>query len=243
MATDFVSLFTTLGLSKIETSVYLANFRLGPTSVQEIAKKANVSRTACYEAIDSLQERGLISTFTRGKKRFFSAEDPDRALKYFRDHISGMTSTLDDLKRALPEMSLLAGGDRPTVRFYEGREALFVLFNDMAQVRPKRLDEVSNMDDVYDLLDLDYLKEVRKVVDPTRMETRILHRGKVRGAPRPHVQYKEMSSSFGNFHGDIWIYSDRVAFVSFVGKVMTVIVENQVFAETMRALFETAWQA
>jgi len=241
MATDFFKLFTSLGLSKIETQVYLASYQLGPTSVQEIAKKAKISRTASYEAIDSLQKRGLISSFTRGKKRFFSAEDPERAMKHFKDTVEEMGAKLDDFKRVLPEMKMLAGGEKPTVRFYEGREALFALFNDLATLKPKTFDEVSNMDDVYDLLDHDYLKEVRKVVNPEKMETRILHRGKVRGAPRAHVTYKEMPSSLGDFHGDIWIYGDRVAFLSFVGKVMAVIIENKSFADTARVLFQAAW--
>lgn len=241
MATDFLKLFTSLGLSKTETQVYLASFELGPTSVQEIAKKARISRTAAYEAIELLSKRGLLSSFLRGKKRFFSAEEPERALKHFKDSVSDMTSKLDDLERLLPEMKMIGGAERPAVRFYEGREAIFSLFNDLATLNPKQLDEVSNMDDVFEKLDNDYLKEVRKVVDPSKMKTRILHRGALKREPRPHVEYCELSKDLGDFHGDIWIYGNRVAFVAFVGKVMAVIIESEPFADTARVLFEAAW--
>ncbi len=241
MATDFLKLFTSLGLSKTETQVYLASFELGPTSVQEIAKKARVSRTAAYEAIELLSKRGLLSSFLRGKKRFFSAEDPERAYKHFKDSVTDMTSKLDDFQRLLPEMKMLGGGERPAVRFYEGREAIFSLFNDVAAVNPKRVDEVANMDDVFDKLDNDYLVETRKVVDPSKIHTRVLHRGKLRREPRPHVEYSELPDALGDFHGDIWIYGNRVAFVAFVGKVMAVIIESDPFADTARVLFEAAW--
>lgn len=242
MATDFLKLFTSLGLSKTETQVYLASFELGPTSVQEIAKKARISRTAAYEAIESLQKRSLLSSFVRGKKRFFSAEEPERALKHFKDSVTDMSSKLDDLQRVLPEMKMLAGGERPTVRFYEGREAIFALFNDLAQTAPKRLDEVSNMADLYEFLDTDYVKEVRKVVDPSKMQTRILHRGEVTHEKRAHVEYAQLPDDLGNFHGDIWVYGNRVAFVAFVGKVMAVIIESEPFADTARVLFEAGWR-
>ncbi len=242
MATDFLKLFTSLGLSPTETRVYLSSFELGPTSVQEIAKKARFSRTATYEAIGALQERGLISTFSRGKKRFFAAEEPERVIRHFKDSMAQMTAHLDDLNHAIPEMKMIAGGERPTVRFYEGREALFSLFSDVAQVNPKNMDEVSNMDDVYDQLDADYLAEVKKVLDPEKIHMRILHRGKLRKEPRKHVEVCELLPELGDFHGDIWVYGNRVAFVAFTGKVMAVIIESQPFADTARVLFEAAWR-
>ena len=241
MATDFLKLLTSLGLSKTETQVYLASFELGPTSVQEIAKKARISRTAAYEAIESLQKRNLLSSFLRGKKRFFSAEDPERAYKHFKDSVENMSSKLEDLQRLLPEMKMLGGGERPAVRFYEGREALFALFNDVADVNPKRVDEVANMDDVFEKLDNDYLVEVRKVVDPSKIKTRILHRGTLKREPREHVEYCQLPNELGDFHGDIWIYGNRVAFVAFVGKVMAIIIESDSFADTARFLFAAAW--
>ena len=242
MATDFFKLFTNLGLSKVETKIYLSGLELGPTSVQEIAKKAKVSRTAAYEVIESLQKRGLISSFTRNKKRFFVSEDPERAARHFREQIELMTKQIGDLDKAIPEMKLMGGGERPVVRFYEGREAVYSLFNDLAEVKPKSFDEVSNMDDLYDFMDLDYLRAVREVLDPTKIPTRILHRGKLRQPGRSNVQFCELLPDLGNFHGDIWIYGNRVAFASFVGKVMAVIIESEAFAETAHVLFEAAWR-
>ncbi len=242
MATDFKKLFTTLGLSQSETNVYLASLKLGPTSVQDIAKKAKLSRTATYDSISALQGRGLMSSFERGKKKFFAAEDPERAVSYFKDSIDQMTSKLDDFSRAVPEMKMMTGGERPTVRFFEGREALFALFDDLAKVSPKELDEVSNMDDINEHLDLEYVKEVRKVVDPGKIKTRILHHGGLGREPRKDVEYCELLPDLGDFHGDIWIYGNRVAFVAFVGKVMAVIIESEPFADTARVLFKAAWR-
>lgn len=242
MSFDFQTLFTELGLSSTETSVYLASFQLGPTSVQEIAKKARLSRTTAYEAIASLQERSLMSSYQHGKKKFFSAEDPELAVVHFRAQVGVLQSQIETLVRVMPELQMLAGGERPTVRFFEGKEALLVLFHDLASSSTTHFDEVSNYDDIYKFLDLDYLKDLQKILDPSKIKTRILHRGKLQRPARPHVKYCELDPLLGNFHGDIWIYADRVAFVTFRGKIVSVIIQSESFATTARILFEAAWR-
>lgn len=241
MPTDIAKLFMTLGLSTTETKVYLASLSLGPTSVQDIAKESKLSRTATYDAVESLQKRGLLSTYERGKKRYFVAEEPEKAVAYFRENMHKMEDHLETFLRALPELKLQVGGEKPTVHFYEGDEGIFTLFRDVASVDPKELDEVSNVEDIYQHLDEKFLLEVRKIIDPTKMRYRLLVRGEAKN-PRPGVEICRIPDELGTFHGDIWIYANRVAFVTFVGKPVCVIIESEPFAETARVLFSAAWQ-
>jgi sugar-specific transcriptional regulator TrmB len=69
-----------LGLAAKEADTYLAMLELGPASVQDIAKKAGINRTTTYVMIEGLKKHGLVSTFERGKKTLFSAENPEQLL-------------------------------------------------------------------------------------------------------------------------------------------------------------------
>ena len=240
MATDFTKLFVELGLPATETKVYVASLKLGPTSVQEISKEAGISRTACYDMIASLQERGLMTSFDRGKKRFFVAADPDRAASYFKGRMHDMEDRVAVFVKTLDELRLVTGGERPTVRFYEGREALFALFSDLELVKPKMFREVSNIDTVYEFLDPAILKEARGTLDLSKTDLKMLHRGPVRH-PRPGGTYCQMPDDFEDFNGDIWLYGNRVAFVEFVGKMMTIIIESDVFSKMAIMLFDNAF--
>ncbi len=242
MATDILKLFTSLGLTATESKVYLASLSLGPTSVQEIAKKAKLSRTATYAAIEVLQQRGLMSTHERGKKNYFSAEEPENALAQFRGHVKQMEEQIAVLERALPEVKMMAGGERPSVRFYEGIEALYAVFRDVDKLHPEFMYEVANLDDVYSFLDSKILTDARKLLDPKKTRVRILHRGAIR-TPNPDIEFRELPQKFGEFHGDIWLYGNRVAFVTFVGKIVTIIIESEPFSSTARVLFDVAWNA
>lgn len=242
MSQDVLKLFTSLGLSESETKVYFAGLKLGPTTVQAIAKKARLSRTATYDAVASLQDRGLMSTFESGKKRYFAVEDPERAVSYFKDSFQKMRRKLEILDEAIPELKLLAGGEKPAVRFYEGTEALFAVFDDVKKVQPKEMREVTNYTDVYAHLDMKMLTEARKSLDPRKTKVFMLHWGE----PNPRNSlgnYCAIPKEVGEFHGDIWIYDNRVVFVTFIGKIVTVIIESESFARTAKSLFDMAWMA
>ena len=84
------------------------------------------------------------------------------------------------------------------------------------------------------------LENARAVIDYDRTRVKMLHRG----APRKHsknVQMRRHVDEAGDFQGDIWIYANRIAFINFVTRLEVVIVDNQIFADTMRAMFMAAW--
>jgi len=73
-----------LGLTEKEVKVYLAGLELGPSSVQNIAKSAKVTRPTAYETIKKLEEKGLFKeTKDKGKKALI-AQSPERILGILR---------------------------------------------------------------------------------------------------------------------------------------------------------------
>ncbi|KKT26512.1 MAG: Transcriptional regulator, TrmB [Parcubacteria group bacterium GW2011_GWA2_43_9b] len=78
-----------LGLKEKEVSVYLAALELGFTSVQNIAKHANLSRPTVYEIIKELIKKSLMREVkrkgaVRGERSYFAAESPDSLLGLLR---------------------------------------------------------------------------------------------------------------------------------------------------------------
>lgn len=232
---------TKLGLSDSEARVYLGMLKLGPTSVQNIAREAEISRTAAYDIIEALQAKGLASTFDKGKKSIFVAEDPDKLAGYFEKRVKDIQDEFKSLDRLIPELRVMQGGDKPRVRYYSGNEAIYALFRDVEQVQPEELCEFSNVDAVYKGVDEKTLTEARGLVKSESIRVKHLHRG-VRRNTSPMVEARKLPEESADFQGDIWIYANRVALIHFVGKVEVVIIDNPMFAETMRALFATAWE-
>lgn len=241
MNQNIKTVLTRLGLTETEARVYLAMLKLGPETVQHIAREAHISRTAAYEIISVLQKKGLASTYTQGKRKNFVAEDPEKLEGYFEQRLRDAQLELGSLHRIIPELRVLNhGNDKPRVRFYTGEEAVRALFRDLAASAAKELLEFTNIDVVYNTVDPKVLIEAREVADFDQIKTKVLHRGALRN-PSPKVQYAELETHVLDFNGDIWIYGNRIAFVQFVTQAEVVIIDNQLFADTMRAMFMAIW--
>lgn len=242
MSQDFRALLISAGLLPSEAKVYLAARELGSTSAQHIAEKAKISRTATYEAIDLLQKRGLMAISTVGKKKMFVAEDPDRIVSYLKKEQEKFQNTLKDIERSVDALRLFSGGTKPTMRVYEGDEALHAYFDHVSSVNPKEWYEITNADDVYNQIDEKTLLAARKSlqnIPPGNLH--VLYRGQ-RKNPRQGVQFAKLQDDFGFFHGNISVYDNHIAMITYVGKIIVVMIESPALAGTMRALFKAAWK-
>ena len=131
MDNKFESNLKLLGLSDKEAKVYLALLELGATTVIQIAQKAGVNRPTAYVQIETLTGLGLVSSYMKGKKRFFAAEPPERLGELIELKKSEIKDQQDRLQEILPELEMLftTSGERPIVRFFEGREGIKAILN------------------------------------------------------------------------------------------------------------------
>ncbi len=232
---------TKLGLTESEVKIYMAMLKIGASTVQAIAKEARLSRTAVYQILAVLENKGLVSTFHQKKKKLMVAEDPEKLEGYFSQYIGNMQNELHGLSRIIPELRAIQSGDmKPRVRFYRGTEAVRALFRDLAAVNPDELLEITNVDAVYSGIDSKILLEERAKFANSPMKVKVLRRGSPH-APSDKAEYRDIPHKTLNFQGDIWIYGDRLAFTHFVNDIETVIIDNILFADTMRALFLVIW--
>ncbi len=231
-----------LGLTETESRVYLAMLELGPSSVQNIAKKAHISRTAAYDIIGALQTKGISSTFQKGKKNFFSVEDPKRLESYFSKHLDFMKEQLGEFKHFVPELRLLQGEDKPKVRYYSGDEGIHALFRDVHMSRTRELFEFADVDSLYEHVHQDRFLPLRKRYSFDDIAVKALFRGTLRNAVKG-VQYRQVKIHAKMFSGEIWLYSDRIAFTKFEGDIEVVIIENKTFSEAMRVIMQIAWES
>lgn len=118
-----------IGLSDKEARVYLAALELGSSTAQQIAVKATVNRPSTYIAIESLIQRGLMSSFNKGKKRYFVAGEPTQ-LTYILDRkkleIEKQQEALGGIIKLVSKMADQKS-DEVVVQVFEGMEGTKVV--------------------------------------------------------------------------------------------------------------------
>src|SRR3990172_67098 len=134
-----------MGLSEKEARVYLALLELGQAGVPEISKKSGVNRTTTYVILESLAKEGLVSQIEKEKE------------KEFIEHLAQLAALFE------------TAGERPKVRFYEGKEGLNVIQDEILQTKDKRIEAIFSQDD----LEKAFTQEEKKEYFDRRMKKKI----------------------------------------------------------------------
>lgn len=237
-----------LGFSDKEAKVYLALLELGESPVQQISDKAKVNRATTYVVLEALQKRGLVTTVEKDKKVIFAAESPRALTRLFRAQEEELKTKHEEFKKVFPELEALfnLSSEKPTVRFFEGQEGVRAIYDDMIESGEKV---------VRDIYSLEYSEQV-KALFPKQEYDDFLKKRKELGITIRSIYTSETGPYEGfqlkgerrfvpkekfPFSADILIYADRVTLTTLKGKLISVIVQSQDIADTMRLVFELAW--
>lgn len=245
--TRWEKLLKTLGFTDSESKLYLVALEMGEATVQELAKKASVSRVTAYAVIDSLMKSGLMSSIQKGKRRLFIAESPDRLTSFMRARMEQMKSTLNEVEGSLDELRLLQRGEKPIVRFFKGEEGIKVWQKDMLEMRPKEVAEFDGncdaMLNVYptDKTALEYFQTLNRL----RIKRRIIeyvHKAEPHASEYEHVAVIKQKESDKPLYASISLFGNKVALSTLRGELIYIVIESQDIADTMRAMFDHAWE-
>jgi sugar-specific transcriptional regulator TrmB len=240
-----------LGFSDKESKVYLAALELGPQPVQEIAKRAGVNRATTYVMIESLTQRGLMSSMEKGKKRYFTAESADRLFNIVNAEKEAATAKEELIEKIMPDLRALTASSesKPRVRFYEGVEGLKAIMQDFTESKVDYIEHALDVDEFRKhFSDEDFPEHREKLI-----KSKVKFKGLITTSGSPPAliaesevfskQFRYVPKEKFVFPGEMVIYGDKVAILTFKGKVMGVIIESHEIKQMLSTLFNMAWES
>jgi sugar-specific transcriptional regulator TrmB len=233
---------TYLGLSEKEAKVYLAALELGKSPVQKVAEKAGVNRATTYVIIEGLMKKGLMSTYTEGKKQFFCAESPEKLNLLFRDQELEIKKKQEYLEKLLPEIkSIATTTGKPTVRYFEGKEGMRAIAEELFYTNK---DETVKMIYSYDLLlkmfSMEEIDSMRKRRQNKKVKAEIITNDQ-NYLLKTDADVVRLPSEKYNITSDIAIFGDKIRIVAQKGNQTGLIIENKEIANTLKIIFDLAW--
>ncbi len=235
------SILKTYGLTEKQAKIYLATLSLGSATTQKISQISTLPRTTCYEVLDSLKPLGLISSFEKRGIKYFNAEDPHTIIRQAKEK-------MELLEQALPQFMAMYGEARvrPTVRFYQGREAMKGILKEITDEAHELL-SIGSTEDMSSVLGEDFEKYIRRRVQK-RIPSRVILRDSPEARHRLKTglqelrQVKLISPKF-EYHSIVFVWNNKVAFFSPKKEVTVLMVESEEMAQYHKAIFEFMWQA
>ncbi|MCD4666903.1 ArsR family transcriptional regulator [archaeon] len=111
------------GLSEKEAKVYLALLKKGPSTVNDIAEKADLVRTTTYDVLKKLKEEGIVGSMNYNKILYFEPATPEKLIQILderKKHITSILKELKQLRKDIPEI--------PRSEIYEGKHGVKTVF-------------------------------------------------------------------------------------------------------------------
>lgn len=250
---EYIQELTSLGLKDKEAAVYLSCLELGPSPVQPIARKAKVVRATTYVILESLMKMGLVTKYKEGKKTLFSSETPRQLLRLLERQEEVIQEKQQSLESILPELQMLtkAAGDKPSVRYFEGKEGL-------RAIRQEILMHARTGDTVCNFTPADHLRGVFAKDEDTHYNQRVakgIYAKTIFTTTSKKLKQEWLSTVLDkktellfvppeNFlvPAGMTIFRDRIGIGSYTGKLFGVVIESEQMANMMRVIFELAWE-
>jgi sugar-specific transcriptional regulator TrmB len=123
-----------LGLSDIESKLYLGLLETGSTTVMELANHVGIKRITAHFNVESLISKGLITETRKGARRQIVAEDPEK-LRELLDQREGeiqqmkhnLPSIIQSISKTIPKAKT---SDDVEIRYYEGKKAVSQVYEE-----------------------------------------------------------------------------------------------------------------
>jgi len=142
-----------LGLNKKEAQIYLAALESGETNIEGLSKKSKIKRTTVYDIVESLKEKGLLSSTFSKKKKYIFANDPRK-----------INEKLDEQKaifrKLMPELLSISNliEKKPRIKIFEREEGLKEIYLNILRY-PDRPIYTWASEEMFNFLDSDFLSD------------------------------------------------------------------------------------
>lgn len=240
-------IFELLGLSDRDISIYKALLALGPSAIRTVAERAGVNRGSTYECLKSLQQRGIVAYQPKGKRRYFSAREPEVLLQLAEERREQLEQTIDRLKTSvIPELHHLKPDfNTANVEFYEGDAGIELVLRDI-------LNRVGDQDDpVYSVFSSKPIRPLLYRPFPNFTAQRVARKIRVRviaiGEGGESAEYSERKWIRTDGPVDaayIAIYPPRCAIISLASDnyPTAVVIDSREVATAQAIIFNTLWK-
>lgn len=231
----------TFGLGEHEALVYMALLETGEANIAQLTKKSGVNRSTVYLAIESLKEKGLISSIKKNKTLFY-AEDPRRMIDKLEERKEVLQKVMPNF---LAVFALLE--KKPDIRYFEGEEGIKEIYKDILKTpNQEMLSWYSN--DYKEFFDesffFDYFIPERKknkiwlrAIYPEDESTRKLAASNESSLR----QSRFIKNDKFKIECELCLYeSNKIGIISYKDRLGVIIASQSIF-NTLKSIFEVMW--
>jgi len=187
-----------------------------------------------------------MSSFQKGKKRFFSATNPEQLLSVLGEQKHEIEKREKVVEAIVGDLKALAAFslNAPQVSHYEGWDGINSLREDILRSDVQEMFELVSLDDVRRVVsgegdNIDLKKKIK-----TRVALQTLYtcaEGKILPDKTGKNEARYLPKNKFPVSCEVVIYGTKVAFLSYSGKPSGILIDDNNVAITMKIMFKSLW--
>ncbi len=246
---EIYDLLKNVGLSEVESKIYLKLLELGSVSVTDLSKSMNMNRITVHFNVQNLLDKGLITHVKKGRSRELTVQPPSSLEYLIEQKEKNIAEIKEQFTKTLPLMQNLTPlADKSKsdfdVKFYQGLNGVRAIYreaykskNISSYVNIRRLLEVfpESPQQFTDLISHSNIK-MREIVDNSEFT-----KDYVKNMHSENYQYKFFPHEWNLNLFDQMIFDGKIAMVTTSKELNGVIIANQNLYLNSLAIFDTLW--
>jgi sugar-specific transcriptional regulator TrmB len=237
------SVIEQLGFPPNHVKIYLAALKMGECSISELAEKVGMPRTSVTQIAQAMQKEGLLNTYAKRGKHFWSAANPDSLLNTIKDHESSLRTILPALHAMRPDRH----SNKPAIRVYEGVEELRLIFDDIIATKHHILGVIS-WDDIIEHMGQEFLNDFIERRNASFLKIRLITpRSETSSDLKKRDASELRHTRFLPAHIELrrisnFVYGNKTVLISLNKRIPTgTIIEDPDIVHAMTLYFESLW--
>lgn len=229
------------GLSQSEARVYLALVDIGASSAGEITKKANINRTNCYDALQRLIEKGLVSYVIKANRKNFQAETPQKFLEIIKEQREQLKNKEEQIKKIVPQLvqKFRLSVEEPEATIYKGKKGIKSIFEDI--LRHDKYWVFGSSGQFKDVLG-PFFRQFQKRVKENKIKCKLIASEKVRNTDIViHAETRFLPEDYITLISTI-VYSNKVAIIPWTDNPTGFLLKDKRTADSYREYFRFMWE-
>lgn len=240
---DLVQQLGELGFGAKKALLYSVLLQARAGSAAELAEQAGLKRTTSYELLEDLVADGLAVVGFSGRKRVYTATQPDNLqLRLERQRV-----LLDEM---LPELNGLFNrtSHKPRVRYYEGLKGVRQFHDELLQTPSKEYFYFGSMQGLEGVVGRRYLKSfVRRRVERNirahaiRIREQEIDEPWLMPGDELHREVRYISLPRAANVVNMTLYDGKVAIVASTGENYALIIESDGLFTLLKLIWDYLW--
>lgn len=250
MEKHFYDILEDLGLSEDEASVYEALLELGQSVVSPIAALAKVNRTSCYNILESLVQKKMVSKAKFRGKHSYSVDDPMRIILNLEEEKKQLEMTLQKAKAFQPELTrrYTQKHIKPIIKYVEGFEGIKELYEDSLQC----VDKIQGVrayssprdlkTDLAEYADQYFAERTRRSIPIRTMVPDNEHGKELKKVAHKFMRtVRLIPKEKFDFSPEIYLYDNKFTVMSFKEK-FGFLIESKEIVDALKTAWDLAWE-